>query len=125
MLQKTLAISAAVLMLAGVLFWGLSRGRPALVVYGGVALMAVLLIGGVRLSSQAIRMTQDFRVVVAALERHARGGDMRLFSASLLLPVDFYAGRQLVRMQTPPELRQYLAGPARPVVLVDQRYFPS
>ena len=48
---------------------------------------------------------------------------MRLFSASLLLPVDFYAGRQLVRMQTPPELRQYLARPERPVVLVDQRYW--
>ena len=120
---KALPLAVAVLLLGGVLFWGLSRGRPALVVYGGVALMAVLLIAGVRLNTQVIRMTQDFRVVAAALERHARGGDMRLFSASLLLPVDFYAGRQLVRMQAPPELRQYLAGPERPLVLVDQRYW--
>ena len=120
---KALPLAVAVLMLGGVLFWGLSRGRPAVVVYGGVALMAVVLIAGVRLNSQVIRMTQDFRVVAAALERHGRGGDMRLFSASLLLPVDFYVGRQLVRMQTAPDLRQYLARaraprpPGRPALL--------
>lgn len=120
---KAFPLVVAVLMLGGAFFLGLSRGRPALVVYGGVALMAVLLSAGVRLNDQAMRMTQDFRVVVAALERHGGGVDMRLFSASLLLPVDFYAGRQLVRMQTPPELRQYLARPERPLVLVDQRYW--
>jgi 4-amino-4-deoxy-L-arabinose transferase-like glycosyltransferase len=120
---RALPLAVAVLVLGGVLFWGLSRGRPTLLVYGGVALMAVVLIGGVRLNGRVIRMTQDFRVVAAALERHGRGGDVRLFSASLLLPVDFYVGRQLVRMQTPPDLQQYLGRPERPIVLVDQRYW--
>jgi len=35
-------------------------------------------------------------------------------------PTLLCARRQLVRMQTPPELRQYLARPERPLVLVDE-----
>jgi hypothetical protein len=85
--------------------------------------MAVLLSVGVRLNDQAIERTQDFRIVAAALHRHAAGGDMRLFSASLLLPVDFYAGRQLDRMARVEELRDYLARPGRPVALIDRRYW--
>jgi hypothetical protein len=120
---KAILLAAAALALGGAFFSGLRRGRPRLVVYGGVALMVVLLSAGVRLSDQAMRMTQDFRVVAAALQRHAAGGDARLFSASLLLPVDFYFGRQLERMQTVQELRQFLARPERPVVLIDRRYW--
>jgi 4-amino-4-deoxy-L-arabinose transferase-like glycosyltransferase len=120
---KAVPLVAGMLLLGGAFFWGLSRGRPALVVYGGAALMAVLLSVGVRLNDEAIERTQDFRIVAAALERHAAGGDMRLFSASLLLPVDFYVGRQLDRMWEVKELRDYLARPERPVALIDRRYW--
>jgi hypothetical protein len=78
---------------------------------------------GVRLNEEAIERTQDFRIVAAALQRHAAGGDMRLFSASLLLPVDFYVGRQLDRMFRVEEMRDYLARPGRPVALMDRRYW--
>jgi 4-amino-4-deoxy-L-arabinose transferase-like glycosyltransferase len=104
-------------------FHALRRGRPALLVYGGVALMAVLLHLGMGLADQAVRRTQDFRAVAQALRRHAGGAEPRLFSASLLLPVDFYFGRQLVRMRTLPELREFLARSDRPVVLIDRRYW--
>ena len=83
----------------------------------------VLLSVGVRLNEEAIERTQDFRIVAAALRRHAAGGDMRLFSASLLLPVDFYVGRQLDRMFRVEEMRDYLARPGRPVALMDRRYW--
>ena len=120
---KALPLVMGALLLGGVFFWGLSRGRPALVVYGGAALMMVLLSVGVRLNEEAIERTQDFRIVAAALQRHAAGGDMRLFSASLLLPVDFYVGRQLDRMFRVEEMRDYLARPGRPVALMDRRYW--
>jgi 4-amino-4-deoxy-L-arabinose transferase-like glycosyltransferase len=120
---KTLPLVMGALLLGGVFFWGLSRGRPALVVYGGAALMVVLLSVGVRLNEEAIERTQDFRIVAAALQRHAAGGDMRLFSASLLLPVDFYVGSQLDRMFRVEEMRDYLARPGRPVALMDRRYW--
>jgi len=120
---KAAPLVAGLLLLGGVFFWGLRRGRPALIVYGGAALMAVLLSVAVRLNDEAIERTQDFRVVATALLRHAAGGDMRLFSASLLLPIDFYAGRQIDRMLEIQELRDYLARQDRPVVLIDRRYW--
>ena len=120
---KALPFVAGMLSLGGVFFWGLGRGRPALAVYGGAALMAVLLSVGVRLSDEAIERTQDFRIVAAALLRHAAGADVRLFSATLLLPVDFYVGRQLERMYRVEELREYLARPGRPVALIDRHHW--
>jgi hypothetical protein len=62
-------------------------------------------------------------VVAAAIQHHAAGGDVRLFSASLLLPVDFYFGRQLVRMVAVEELLPYLARSDRPLVVIDQQYW--
>jgi 4-amino-4-deoxy-L-arabinose transferase-like glycosyltransferase len=120
---KAIPLGLGALLLGIVFFHALRRGRPALLVWGGAAIMAVLLSAGVRLADEAIRMTQDFRTVASALERHAPDRDVRLFSASLLLPVDFYFGRQLVRMQTVPELNEFLARPERPVVLIDRRYW--
>ena len=120
---KAIPLLLGTLLLGGAFFWGLSRGRPALVVYGGAALMVVVLSVGVRLNDEAIERSQDFRIVAAALQRHAGGGEMRLFSASLLLPVDFYVGRQLVRMFRVEEMRDYLARPGHPVALMDRRYW--
>ena len=108
--------------LLGCVFWrAVSRGRPALLIYGGVALTALLLTSGLALSEAAMRRTQDFRAVAAALTRHASGADVRLFSASLLLPVDFYIGRQLDRMTSFQDFYEFLERAERPVVLMDQR----
>ncbi len=119
-----LAILGAAAVLLGIVFCrGLVSGRPVLLIYGGALLTAALLSLGVRLNDQAMLRTQDFRVVASALTRHAGGADIRLFSASLLLPVDFYIGRQLDRMFEIQELREYLARPDRPLVLIDRRYW--
>jgi hypothetical protein len=111
------------LVLGVIVWWALNRGRPALLVYGGAIVMAVLLMIGARLNDEAIERTQDFRVVAAALARHAGSGDARLFSASLLLPVDFYYGRQLDRMFQLDEFRAFIARPDRPIALIDRRYW--
>jgi 4-amino-4-deoxy-L-arabinose transferase-like glycosyltransferase len=120
---KMLPLAAAALALGGMLFWGLGRGRPALAVYGGVAVMGLLLSVGVRLNDEAMRRTQDFPAVAAALHRHAAGGDARVFAGPLLLPVDFYFGRQLERMQKAEEAHEYLARPERPVMLTGGSYW--
>jgi 4-amino-4-deoxy-L-arabinose transferase-like glycosyltransferase len=120
---RAIPLGIGAVLLGLVFFRALRDGRPTLLVWGGGAVMAVLLALGVSLADQAIRTTQDFRVVAAALARHAAGGEVRLFSASLLLPVDFYYGRQLVRMQTIGELDRFLARPDRPIVLIDRRYW--
>ena len=122
-LWKALPVGVGVVLLGSLLFWGLRRGRPAIAVYGGALVMAAVLSAGVRINDEAIGLTQDFRVVATALARHAGGADIRLFSASLLLPVDFYVGRQLERMDRVEDLRQYLARPDRPVVLIDRTYW--
>jgi len=128
---KAAILVLGALILGSVFFVGLTRGRPALVIYGGAAMMAVLLSLGARVSDEVIERTQDFRVVAAALRRHAAGGEVRLFSASLLLPVDFYFGRQLDRMFDVDQMRDYLARADHPVALVDpqawrdfRRWFP-
>jgi 4-amino-4-deoxy-L-arabinose transferase-like glycosyltransferase len=120
---KAIPLALGALLLGFIFFHALRHGRPALLVWGGTATMAVLLSVGMSVADQAIRMTQDFRTVAAALERHAGDREVRLFSASLLLPVDFYFGRHLVRMQTVPELQEFLARPERPVVLIDPQFW--
>jgi 4-amino-4-deoxy-L-arabinose transferase-like glycosyltransferase len=120
---KAIPLALGGLLLGFIFFHALRNGRPALLVWGGAAIMAVLLSVGMSVADQAIRMTQDFRTVAAALERHAGDRDVRLFSASLLLPVDFYLGRHLVRMQTVPQLQEFLARPERPVVLIDPQFW--
>jgi hypothetical protein len=81
--------------------------------------MAVLLGYGAWLVNGWTEMTEDFRTVATSLRRQAPDGDLRVFTAAKLLPLDFYAGRELPRVFTPPELETYLAGTQRPTVLVD------
>ena len=44
---------------------------------------------------------------------------MAQITAAKLLPLDFYSGRELPRILTPPELKAYLAATERPTVLID------
>jgi hypothetical protein len=63
--------------------------------------------------------TEDFRVVAAVVRRHAPDGEVRLFTRAKLLPLDFYSGRELPRLETVTQLRDYLARTQRPTVLID------
>jgi len=116
---NTLPLLAGALLIGALFLLGLSDGKPALLVWGGSALMAVLLGYGVWIVNEWADRTEDFRVVAATVRRHAPDADLRVFTQAKLLPMDFYFGRELPRTLTVDELRAYLAGTARPTVLID------
>lgn len=118
---QALPVLAGVLLIAGVFLLGLTDARPALLVYGGVGLMAVLLGYGVWLVNGFTDRTEDWRVLAAIVRRHAPGGDLRVFTRAKLLPLDFYFGRELPRLASVAELRDYLARVERATVLIDQQ----
>ena len=76
---------------------GLHRGRPALIVYRGAALIVVLPGGGRAARRRGHRAHPGFPDRRRRAAAPCRGRRHALFSASLLLPVDFYVGRQLDR----------------------------
>ena len=117
--RKVLPALVCGLALAAIFLIGLQNGRPALLVRGGVLVTAVLFGYGAWLVNGWTEMTEDFRTVAASLRRQAPDGDLRVFTAAKLLPLDFYSGRELPRIFTAPELEMYLAGTQRPTVLVD------
>jgi 4-amino-4-deoxy-L-arabinose transferase-like glycosyltransferase len=118
---KVLPALAGGLLLGLVFLFGLKDGRPALLVRGGVLLMAVLLGYGAWLVNGWTERTEDFRAVVRTLQRHAPDGQILVFTAAKLLPLDFYFGRELPRILTVDALRVYLAGTRRPTVLIDEQ----
>ncbi len=118
---KALPALACALLIGVVFLLGLQDARPALLVYGGVGLMAVLLGYGVWLVNGVTDRTEDFRAVAATVRRHAPGGDLQVFTRAKLLPLDFYFGRELPRLMTVAELRDYLARAGRPTVLIDEQ----
>ena len=117
--RKALPALVGGLVLGFIFLIGLRNGRPALLVRGGVLVMAVMLGYGAWVVNGWTEMTEDFRTVAATLRRQAPSGDLRVFTAAKLLPLDFYSGRELPRILTPPELQAYLAGTERPTVLID------
>jgi 4-amino-4-deoxy-L-arabinose transferase-like glycosyltransferase len=118
---KVLPALAGGLVLGLVFLIGLSRGHPALLVRGGVLVMAVLLGYGAWLVNGWAEKTEDFRTVVAALRRHAPDGQILVFTQAKLLPLDFYFGQDLPRTLTVEGLRDHLRGTERPTVLIDRQ----
>jgi 4-amino-4-deoxy-L-arabinose transferase-like glycosyltransferase len=118
---KVIPTLAGGLLLGAVFLIGLRDARPVLLVRGGVLLMAVLLAYGAWLVNGWTERTEDFRVVAQTVRRHAPDGQILVFTAAKLLPLDFYYGRELPRILTVDALRAYLAGTQRPTVLIDEQ----
>jgi 4-amino-4-deoxy-L-arabinose transferase-like glycosyltransferase len=118
---RALPVLVCALLFGVVVLVGLSDARPALLIWGGVSLTAVLFGYGVWLANAWTDRAEDFRALATTLKRQAPDGDLRVFTQAKLLPLDFYFGRELPRITTAPELRQYLAGSTRPTVLIDQQ----
>jgi 4-amino-4-deoxy-L-arabinose transferase-like glycosyltransferase len=118
---KVFPALAGGLVLGLVFLLGLRNGRPGLLVRGGVVVMAVLLGYGAWLINAWTEKSEDFRTVVAALRRHAPDGQILVFTAAKLLPLDFYFGRELPRILTVDAFRAYLARTEHPTVLIDEQ----
>jgi len=118
-----LPLAAGAIMIGIALFWGVRAGRPALLVYGAVGGMALILGYGVWPYNAWVNETQDFRRVASTLAEHARGTDAAMFVNRRFFQVDFYAGREIRQIRTAHELNEYLTRPERPVVLVNGSYW--
>ncbi|MFZ1058927.1 MAG: hypothetical protein WAP47_07025, partial [Candidatus Rokuibacteriota bacterium] len=118
-----LPLAAGAIMIGIALFWGLRAGRPALLVYGVVGGMAVILGYGIWPYSAWVNETHDFRRVASTLAEHARGADAAMFVNRRFFQVEFYVGRELRQIRTDRELNEYLTRPERPVVLANGSYW--
>ena len=117
-------LGVGVAALAVALFVGLRRARPGILV-GGVAAATLLLFGWTTLDQAAwVNRTQDFPLLAARVERHARGGEVAVYGGRYF-PLDFYLGRPLVRLRHPQELNDFLRRPGAPSVVLDDRAWKS
>jgi hypothetical protein len=115
---------AACALLGAALFWGLRAGRPAVLMYGGVAAMVVILTYGTWLYTPRFNELWDFRRLAASIERQAAGGETAMFGVRLF-PLDFYLGRQVRWLGTVQEFDAYLGRADRPVAVVNGRAWRS
>lgn len=115
-----LPLLLGVILLGGTLFVGLETRRPRLAVRGTAVGMILLLGYGTPLYNAWSNETQDFRGLAAAVERHALGGDVRVWGGRLF-SLDFYLGRSLLRVRSLEEFNEYVARPDRPIVVVNVR----
>jgi 4-amino-4-deoxy-L-arabinose transferase-like glycosyltransferase len=112
---------AGVLLVVLSLAYGLWVGRPAVLMTGMAAGMAVALASGIWLYNDWINTTRNFKALAATVERHAGGGDVGVFvSKGDYLQIDFYLRRALTPMVFPAEVAAYVATPQRAVVVINQ-----
>jgi hypothetical protein len=67
-----------------------------------------------------VNSTQDFPGLASRVEQHARGGPVAVYGGRFF-QLDFYLGRDLVRLRSVPEVQRYVARPDTPLVVVDGR----
>ncbi len=102
------------------LFRGLREGRPALLVHGVAAAMAIVLAYGIWPYDARYNQVWDSRRLVARAETWAGDGKVAVFRHHIdWRSMDFYAGRALPSVNEPPDLDAYLARPGRPVVIIE------
>jgi 4-amino-4-deoxy-L-arabinose transferase-like glycosyltransferase len=110
-----------VLILLGVcLHHGLRTDRRRLVVGGGAVLMLVALAYGIWPYLRWVNSTQDFRGLAAQVEQHAHGGPVAVYGGRFF-QLDFYLGRDLVRLRSVAEVEAYVGRPEAPILVVDGR----
>ncbi len=121
LMQSALPLVAGAVLVGLVFLVGLNDGRPVLLVVGGVAVTSVLLGYGVWLVHGATDRAENFKALATVVRRHAPDGNLRVFTQAKLLPLDFYYGREIPRIASPQELREYIERDARPIVLIDDQ----
>lgn len=121
---QTLPLVMAIAFLGIALFAGLRAGRPAVLIYGGVAAMVVILTYGAWLYTPRFNELWDFRRLAASIERQAAGGETAMFGVEWF-SLDFYLGRPVRWVGTVQEFDAYLRRADRPVGVVNGRTWLS
>jgi hypothetical protein len=114
-----LPVLAGIALAAVALFRGLREGRPALLVHGVAAAMAIVLAYGIWPYNARYNQVWDARRLVARAETWAEDGEVAVFRHHAdWRSMDFYAGRALPSVNEPPDLDAHLTRPGRPVVII-------
>jgi len=112
---------AGLLTIVVALVYGLWRGRPAPLLTGVAAGMALALASSIWPYNRWVNATHDFKTFAAMVERHAGGHDVGVFvSKGEYLQIDFYLGRALTSLGTLADFAAYVERPERPVVVLNQ-----
>jgi len=90
------------------LWGGLRGGRPALLVGGITATVAVLIVYGTWLHHARFSNMAEVPHLAARLEAHARGGEAGVLYETGWLEVDYYLGRPLHEIWKARDLEQYV-----------------
>jgi len=117
---ELLPLVAGSLVLGLALGIGLTRGRPALAVYGAGAAMALGLAYGALLHADWVRRTQPLPALAARLAERGPDSTPGVFGGRYYA-LDYYLGRPLVRLGTLEAVRAHLARPDRAVVVMPAR----
>jgi hypothetical protein len=101
---------------------GLYAGRPAFLIYGGVAGMVVVLGYGIWPFNQRYNEVWNFKALVSRMDAYEQYGMPAIFKHRPdWLAIDFYAGRSPHSIETIEEFNAYMARPQHPVVVVDKK----
>jgi 4-amino-4-deoxy-L-arabinose transferase-like glycosyltransferase len=113
--------------IGGAFFWGLRRGRPALLVHGTVLATAVTLGYGIWPYTTRYNELWNFKQFAGAVDRHARGAEAAVFRyrSDEWMSLDFYLARPPLAIETVAELRGFLSRPDRPVAVIEARDWPT
>ena len=117
-----LPVFAGLAVIAIAFCWGLCAGRPAFLVYGGVAGMVIILGYGIWPFNQRYNEVWNFKALASRMDAYAQHGMPAIFKHRPdWLAIDFYAGRSPHSIDTIEEFNAYLARPQHPVVVVDEK----
>ncbi len=116
-----LPVFAGLAVIAIAFCWGLCAGRPAFIVYGGVAGMVLILGYGIWPFNQRYNEVWNFPALVSRMDAYAPYGMPAIFKHRLdWRAIDFYAGRSPHSIETIGEFNAYVARPQHPVVVIDE-----
>jgi hypothetical protein len=103
------------------MWWSLHAGRPALLVYGVVTGMVVILGYGISVHNHRYNDVWNFKGLVAYADADADGAETAVFlHRPDWLSMDFYRARPPRSIVTVEELRGYLAQHDHPVCVLDE-----
>lgn len=116
-----LPVFAGLAVIAIAFCWGLCAGRPAFLIYGGVAGMLIILGYGIWPFNQRYNEVWNFKALVSRMDAYAQYGMPAIFKHRPdWLAIDFYAGCSPHSIETIEEFNAYVARPQHPVVVVDE-----
>jgi len=114
-----LPAAIGVLLVGAAFAAGLTRGRPAVTIYGATAGMLIALGWGIWPYSEWLNTTYDYPRLGAAIASAAGDSPVAVYATNMTLQIDLYANRDLISVHSVDDVRRVLSSPGHPIVAVD------